>query len=75
MRRSSTGYRGAPPCDVAALEEVLLRVAQLADQVPQLAEMDLNPIIATPNGCVAVDARMRLVPWHQHAETEVRRLR
>ena len=70
-----TGYRGAPPCDVAALEEVLLRVAQLADQVPQLAEMDLNPIIATPTGCVAVDARMRLVPWHQHAETEVRRLR
>ena len=70
-----TGYRGAPPCDVPALEEVLLRVAQLADQVPQLAEMDLNPIIATPKGCVAVDARMRLVPWHQHAETEVRRLR
>ena len=69
------GYRGAPACDIAALEEVLLRVAQLADQVPQLAEMDLNPIIATPTGCVAVDARIRLVPWHQHAETEVRRLR
>ncbi len=69
------GYRGAPPCDIAALEEVLLRVAQLADEVPQLAEMDLNPIIATPKGCVAVDARIRLVPWHQHAETEVRRLR
>ena len=69
------GYRGAPACDIAAVEEVLLRVAQLADEVPQLAEMDLNPLIATPKGCVAVDARIRIVPWHQHAETEVRRLR
>jgi acetyl coenzyme A synthetase (ADP forming)-like protein len=69
------GYRGAPPCDVVAIENVLLRVARLADDVPQLAEMDLNPLIATPQGCVAVDARIRLVPWRRHAETEVRRLR
>jgi hypothetical protein len=37
--------------------------------------MDLNPLIASPSGAVAVDVRIRLAPWRQHAETEVRRLR
>jgi acetyl coenzyme A synthetase (ADP forming)-like protein len=69
------GHRGAPPCDVRAVEDVLLRVARLADEVPQLLEMDLNPLIASPHGAVAVDVRIRLVPWRHHAETEVRRLR
>jgi acetyl coenzyme A synthetase (ADP forming)-like protein len=69
------GHRGAPLCDVAAVEDVLLRVARIADAMPQLAEMDLNPFIATPLGAVAVDARLRLVPWHRHSETRVRRLR
>jgi acetyl coenzyme A synthetase (ADP forming)-like protein len=69
------GHRGAPPCDVTAVEDVLLRVARLAEEVPQLAEMDLNPVIASPDGAVAVDARIRLMPWRRHAETEVRRLR
>ena len=69
------GHRGAPPCDVGAVEDVLLRVARFADEVPQLAEMDLNPLIASPEGAVAVDVRVRLAPWRRHAETEVRRLR
>ena len=69
------GHRGAPACDVAAVEDVLLRVARLADEVPQLSEMDLNPLIASPTGAVAVDVRIRLAPWRRHAETEVRRLR
>jgi acyl-CoA synthetase (NDP forming) len=60
---------------VRAVEDVLLRVARLADEVPQVAEMDLNPLIATAAGAVAVDVRIRLVPWRRHAETEVRRLR
>jgi acetyl coenzyme A synthetase (ADP forming)-like protein len=69
------GHRGAPVCDIAAVEQVLLRVALLADEVPQVAEMDLNPLIASPGGAVAVDVRIRLAPWRRHAETEVRRLR
>ena len=69
------GHRGAPPCDVVAVEEVLLRVARLAEEIPQVAEMDLNPVIASPRGAVAVDVRIRLIPWRRHAETEVRRLR
>jgi len=69
------GHRGAPPCDVAAVEDLLLRVARLAEEVPQLVEMDLNPVIASQHGAVAVDVRIRLMPWRRHAETEVRRLR
>jgi acetyl coenzyme A synthetase (ADP forming)-like protein len=69
------GHRGAPACDVDAVEDVLLRVARLAEEIPQLAEMDLNPVIASPHGAVAVDVRIRLIPWRRHAESEVRRLR
>ena len=69
------GHRGSTPSDVSAVEEVLLRIARLADEMPQLAEMDLNPLMATPTGAVAVDARLRVMPWHRHSETEVRRLR
>jgi acyl-CoA synthetase (NDP forming) len=54
------GYRGAPKADVAALEDVLLRVSALVEAHPQIAEMDLNPVIVHPRGAVAVDARIRL---------------
>ena len=69
------GHRGATKCDVAALEDVLLRVARLAEDVPQVTEMDLNPLIASPEGVVAVDVRVRLGPWRRHPENEIRRLR
>lgn len=69
------GYRGAPAVDSASLERVLLRLAILADQVPQLAELDLNPLMATPQGALAVDARVRIVPWRSQTEQRVRRLR
>jgi acetate---CoA ligase (ADP-forming) len=54
------GYRGAAPGDVAALEELLLRVSQLAGDHPEIAEMDLNPLKVLPpgRGCVVVDARV-----------------
>ena len=54
------GYRGAPAADVAALEELLLRVAALVEAHPEVAEMDLNPVVALPTGPVAVDARVRV---------------
>ncbi len=69
------GYRGAAPCDVDGLEQLLLRVARMAEEVPQLAEMDLNPVIVSPQGCTVVDARVRMVPWHAHPEQQVRHLR
>ena len=54
------GWRGAPPGDVAAIEEALLRVSQLAGDHPEVVEMDLNPLRVLPpgRGCVVVDARI-----------------
>lgn len=54
------GYRGAPPADLAALESLLLKVSGLAQRHPEIAELDLNPVFAYPNGAVAVDARVVL---------------
>jgi len=69
------GYRGAAPCDVAALESLLLRVARLAENLPQVTEMDLNPVIVSATGAVAVDAKVRLTAWQVQPELGVRRLR
>jgi acetyl coenzyme A synthetase (ADP forming)-like protein len=58
------GYRGHPPADVAALEEVLLRLSRLVEEVPEITELDLNPIMALPpgQGCRIVDARIKIEP-------------
>jgi acyl-CoA synthetase (NDP forming) len=60
------GYRGHPPADIPALEELLLRVARLVEEVPEISELDLNPIIALPpgQGCLIVDARIHVTPLH-----------
>jgi acyl-CoA synthetase (NDP forming) len=56
------GYRGQPPADVAAIRQVLLRAARLVEEIQEIRELDLNPVIvlATGNGCRIVDARMRV---------------
>jgi acetate---CoA ligase (ADP-forming) len=54
------GYRGSPASDVAALEDVLLRVSVMVDAHPAIAEMDCNPVVALPEGAVIVDARVRV---------------
>jgi acetyl coenzyme A synthetase (ADP forming)-like protein len=54
------GYRGAERLDVAALEDVLLRVSAMVEALPQIAEMDLNPVIVLPRGAIIVDARIRV---------------
>ena len=51
-------WRGAPPINLAALEQVLLRVSEMVCELPQLREMDINPIIVDERGAVAVDARI-----------------
>lgn len=58
--RLVAGYRGAPAADAAALADLLARLSRLGDELPEVAELDLNPILAGPDGCVAVDARIRL---------------
>jgi acyl-CoA synthetase (NDP forming)/GNAT superfamily N-acetyltransferase len=56
------GFRGRQPADLMALQNLLLRVSRLADDLPELAELDLNAVIARPDGVAAVDARIRLAP-------------
>src|ERR1035441_10618086 len=55
---------GQPPGDIGALRDALLRVSWLADDLPQVAELDLNPVIARPDGVIAVDARIRVTSHH-----------
>jgi acyl-CoA synthetase (NDP forming) len=54
------GYRGRPRADVAALVDVLVRVSWLAEDLPGVAELDLNPVMAGPHGALAVDVRVRV---------------
>ncbi|MDI2128694.1 bifunctional GNAT family N-acetyltransferase/acetate--CoA ligase family protein [Yinghuangia seranimata] len=54
------GYRGAPPVDVEALEELLLRLSQLADDLPQVTSVTLDPVVVTGEGLRVLDARVRL---------------
>nr|WP_281381693.1 bifunctional GNAT family N-acetyltransferase/acetate--CoA ligase family protein [Conexibacter arvalis] len=63
------GYRGAPVVDVAALEEVVMRVGVLADAHPEIVELDLNPVVVHPGGAVVVDARVRVAPAAEPAPT------
>ena len=58
--RLVAGFRGAPAADAAALEDMLHRLGRLAEEVPEVGELDLNPVLAGPDGCLAVDARVRL---------------
>jgi acyl-CoA synthetase (NDP forming) len=54
------GLRGTSPVDLGALEDMLLKLSALAEQHPELHEVDLNPVFAYPTGALAVDARILL---------------
>jgi acyl-CoA synthetase (NDP forming)/GNAT superfamily N-acetyltransferase len=56
------GYRRAPRADIAALEDVLLRLGALADAHPEVAELDLNPVVVGESGATVLDARVRVEP-------------
>jgi acetyl coenzyme A synthetase (ADP forming)-like protein len=68
--RLVAGFRGAPPADAGALADLVLRLARLGDDLPAVAELDLNPVLALPDGCVAVDARVRVSRPEQRARTK-----
>jgi hypothetical protein len=55
------GTRGRPGADRKALIDVLERLSFLALEIPDIAELDVNPLMASPEGCLAVDAR---IVWH-----------
>jgi acyl-CoA synthetase (NDP forming) len=68
------GRRGAPAADIGALKDMLLRVSQLAEDLPQVAELELNPVVARPDGAVAVSGLVR-IQAAQPADSYLRRLR
>ena len=67
------GRRGAPAADLASLKDMLLRVSRMADDLPQIAELELSPVIARPDGAQAVDARIR-IQAAEPADAHLRRL-
>jgi acyl-CoA synthetase (NDP forming) len=67
------GHDGQPGADTGALRGTLLRVSRLADDLPEVAELDLNPVIARPDRVIAVDARIR-VTSHRLADPFLRQL-
>ncbi|MDX1621660.1 MAG: acetate--CoA ligase family protein, partial [Nitriliruptorales bacterium] len=54
------GYRGAPPMDVDALKDLLYRVNAMVEDLPEIQELDLNPVFVRPDGVAAVDVRMKV---------------
>jgi acyl-CoA synthetase (NDP forming) len=55
-----TGYRGSPPLDIDALRDVLYRVSALVEDLPEIAELDLNPVFVLQHGAKAADVRVRI---------------
>lgn len=54
------GYRDRPPADLDAIAEVMVRLAGLATDIPQVLELDINPLLADASGVLALDARIRI---------------
>ena len=55
-----TGFRGSAVCDVTALENALLRVSAMVEDIPQISELDCNPLVVHERGATVLDARIRV---------------
>jgi acyl-CoA synthetase (NDP forming) len=71
---SLLGHPGAPGADLVSLRSMLLRVSQMADDLPQIAELELSPVVARPDGALAVDGRVR-IQAAEAADAYLRQLR
>jgi acetyltransferase len=54
------GYRNVPPANLELLEEILIRLAHLVTDFPEIQELDINPLVVTENGFSGIDARIIL---------------
>ncbi len=68
------GHRTGRAVDLEGLEQLLLRLSRMACDLPQLAEADLNPVLARPDAVLPLDIRIRLLP-HRAQDPYLRRLR
>lgn len=73
--RLLTGYRGSEPVDTAGLTDLLIRLGRLAEHFPEIAELDLNPIMAGPDGVRVVDIKLRLAQAGEEPDPVARHLR
>jgi acyl-CoA synthetase (NDP forming) len=69
------GFRGTAPVSRSAVRDVLVRLAALVDDLPEIAELDLNPLVCRGDQVLAVDARVRVAPAPYHPDPLVRQLR
>jgi acyl-CoA synthetase (NDP forming) len=68
------GHRGAEPVDTDALEDVLARVSVLADDLPEVAELELNPVVVSARGAAVLSSRIRLAPPVGRTDSDRRQL-
>ncbi|HEU5269716.1 MAG TPA: GNAT family N-acetyltransferase [Jatrophihabitans sp.] len=74
LARVLDGYRGRPPVSRQALAELVSRVAALVEELPEVAEIDLNPVLGQGENLIAVDAKIRLAPAAVRPDPAVREL-
>jgi len=67
IRRLLDGWRGRPPVDLEAVRGALVRVSQLVVECPEVVELDVNPLLASPSGVIALDARILVQPARARA--------
>jgi acetyltransferase len=72
VARLLAGYRDRPRADLDALYEVLVRVGQMVVDLPELVELDINPLLLDADGAVALDARVRLAPVASGSDPQAR---
>ncbi|MGH3440074.1 MAG: acetate--CoA ligase family protein, partial [Sciscionella sp.] len=70
-----SGYRGLEPTDLAALEDLALRISALAEDLPEVRSLTLQPVLASVAGAVVASARVRLGDPQSRPDTGPRRLR
>ena len=68
------GYQGADPMNAQAIEAVLLRMARMAEDWPELHRVELNPLLATPSGCYILGASIEVAPASVRHEQQPRHL-
>jgi len=65
------GYRDQPPARLEAICDVLLRLSRIVIELPEVLELDINPVLADEDGVIALDARVRLAPQPGPAEARL----
>ena len=60
--------------DTDELEDLIVRVSQLSDDLPELVELELNPVVVATSGAAVLDATARVAPVLVRADTQERRL-